>query len=155
MVINRWQRAFVVSVAIGVALLVVRVVVTQAAPALTEPTQSPISLSGQWQFYWGQLLSPADFADGATANGASIAVPSSWAGQVLGPNVNAGQPLPYFGVATYCAQVVIPPDQVRTHTMLLLESVGSAYQIWVNGELLGGLGTVAHDPARNETPRFM
>jgi signal transduction histidine kinase len=154
MVINRWQRAFVVSVAIGVALLVVRVVVTQAAPALTEPTQSPISLSGQWQFYWGQLLSPADFADGATANGASIAVPSSWAGQVLGPNVNDGQPLPYFGVATYRTQVVIPPDQVRTHTMLLLESVGSAYQIWVNGELVGGLGTVADDTARNETPQI-
>ena len=154
MVINRWQRAFVVSVAIVMALLMVRVVVTQVAPALTEPTQSPISLSGQWQFYWGQLLSPADLADGATANGASIAVPSSWAGQVLGPNVNDGQPLPYFGVATYRTQVVIPPDQVRTHTMLLLESVGSAYQIWVNGELVGGLGTVAYDTEGNETPQI-
>jgi hypothetical protein len=33
----------------------------------------------------------------------------SWAGQVLGANVNAGQPLPYFGVATYGTQVDILP----------------------------------------------
>jgi signal transduction histidine kinase len=154
--INRWQRTFVASVAIGVALLVVHVVATQVAPALTEPMQEPISLAGPWQFYWGQLLSPADFANTSAPmpNEGTIAVPSSWAGQTLGPTVNAGQPLPYFGVATYRTQVVIPPDQMRTHTMLLLESIGSAYQIWVNGELVGGLGTVAYDPVRNETPQI-
>ena len=154
--VNRWQRILLVSLGICVCLAIPMgsVLAAQIAPPPANTTQEPISLAGQWQFYWGQLLSPADFADGATANGATIAVPSSWAGQVLGPNVNDGQPLPYFGVATYRTQVVIPPDQVRTHTMLLLESVGSAYQIWVNGELVGGLGTVADDTARNETPQI-
>jgi signal transduction histidine kinase len=62
---------------------------------------------------------------------------------VLGPDVNAGQPLPSFGVATYRTQVILSPDKVDTYMMLMLESVGSAYRIWVNGEIVGGLGSLA------------
>jgi signal transduction histidine kinase len=154
---NRWPQVFLVSLGIGicVAILLGTIVTTQTPPSPANTTQSPISLAGQWQFYWGQLLTPADFADAVVLpQGTTISVPSSWARQVLDPKVNDGQPLPYFGVATYRTQVVIPPDQVRTHTMLLLESIGSAYRVWVNGELVGGLGTVADDTAGNETPQI-
>lgn len=158
MTLSRWQQVFFVSLSICVCMAIPMgsVLAAQIAPPPADSQLQSISLAGQWQFYWGQLLTPADFADssGITPTGGTITVPSSWVGQALGPNVNDGQPLPYFGVATYRTQVVIPPDQMRTHTMLLLESIGSAYQIWVNGELVGGLGTVAHDPVRNETPQI-
>ena len=147
MTLSRWQQVFFVSLSICVcmAIPVGSVLAAQIAPPPANIVQDPISLAGQWQFYWGELLTPADFADSSAVapTGGTITVPSSWVGQALGPNVNDGQPLPYFGVATYRTQVVIPSNQVRTHTMLLLESVGSAYRIWVNGELVGGLGSVA------------
>ncbi len=147
MVINRWQRVFFVSLylCVWMAIPVGRVLSAQITSPLVNSAQETISLAGQWQFYWGQLLSPADFAtpSGVAPNGGTIAVPSSWAGQVLSPDVNDGQPLPIFGVATYRTQVVIPPDKVGSYMMLMLEGVGSTYRVWVNGELVGGLGTVS------------
>ena len=145
--ITRWQRILIVVLCLYVCFAVplgsVLAAQTSTAPVDTQLPQ--ISLAGQWQFYWGQLLTPADFAapSGVAPKGGMIAVPSSWVGQVLGPDVNAGQPLPVFGVATYRKQVELRPDQVDTYLMLALESVGSAYRIWVNGELVGSLGSLA------------
>jgi signal transduction histidine kinase len=147
MAITRWQRILIVGLCLYVCFAVplgsVLAAQTSTAPADTQLPQ--ISLAGQWQFYWGQLLTPADFAapSGVAPKGGMIAVPSSWVGQVLGPDVNAGAPLPSFGMATYRTQVILSPDQVDTYMMLLLESVGSAYRIWVNGELVGSLGSLA------------
>jgi signal transduction histidine kinase len=142
------------------AIPVGRVVAAQITPPAVNTIWAPISLAGQWQFYWGQLLSPADFATSSRSapKGGMIAVPSSWEGQVLGANVNDGKPLPYFGVATYRTQVVIPPDQVDTSLMLMMESVGSAYRVWVNGKLVGGLGILATGNtttgSQSETPQI-
>jgi signal transduction histidine kinase len=162
MIFNRWQRIFLVSVCVCVcvAILLGTVVTANATPTLKQGSQEPISLAGQWQFYWGQLLSPVDFADasGTRPQAGTIAVPSSWARQVLGPNVNDGQPLPYFGVATYRTRVVLPPEKVGTHTVLVLENIGSAYRVWVNGVPVGGLGQVpSGNPATDnyaETPQI-
>ncbi len=152
MAINRWQRIVIVSLCLCVCFVIPMgsALAAQIAPSAEDSQSQPISLAGQWQFYWGQLLTPADFAatlDDEIAGGTTIAVPSSWAGQVLGVDVNAGQPLPVFGVATYRKQVELRPDQVDTYLMVTLDSVGSAYRIWVNGTLVGGLGTMAtHTP---------
>jgi signal transduction histidine kinase len=161
MAITRWQRILIVGLClcVCVAIPIGSVISAQSIPAPVNTVRVPISLAGQWQFYWGQLLSPADFAKSATIpNSGMIAVPSSWAGKVLGPAVNGGQPLPSFGVATYRTLVTIPEDQVNTYKLLMLESVGSAYRIWVNGELVGGLGKVAigNTPAdsQSETPQI-
>jgi len=145
---NRWQHVLVVSVCLCVFLSmpVTHVLAAQIAPPPDESQQFPISLAGQWQFYWGQLLSPADFVAASNANiaeGTTIAVPSSWAGQVLGPDINDGKPLPYFGIATYRKQITIPPERVGSQMILISENIGSAYRIWVNGTLVGGLGTLA------------
>jgi signal transduction histidine kinase len=115
-----------------------------------------VSLQGEWQFYWKQALSPDDFNSTAITStnppkGATIKVPSSWAGQKLGQSINNGKPLPRFGYATYHKQLTIEPRQVGTNMALLLESVGSAYRVWVNGELLDGLGNVATNQ-ESETP---
>ena len=153
--INRWQRIVIIGFCLCVCFVIPMgsVLAAQIAPSAEDSQTQPISLAGQWQFYWGQLLTPADFvamSDDEIAGGTTIAVPSSWARQVLGPDVNAGQPLPVFGVATYRKQVELRPDQVDTYLMVTLDSVGSAYRIWVNGTLVGGLGTmVAHTPTRD------
>jgi signal transduction histidine kinase len=146
--INRWQHVLVVSLGLWVFLNVpiTQVLAAPIAPLADQSQQTPISLAGQWQFYWGKLLSPADFAatpDTHIAGESTIAVPSSWAGQVLGPDINEGKPLPYFGIATYRKQIIIPPDRVGSQMMLISENIGSAYRIWVNGTLVGGLGTLA------------
>ena len=150
--INRWQRIMIIGFCLCVCFVIPMgsVLAAQTAPSTDDSQSEPISLAGQWQFYWGQLLTPADFvatSDDDIAGGTTIAVPSSWAGQVLGVEVNAGQPLPAFGVATYRKQVELRPDQVDTYLMVTIDSVGSAYRIWVNGILVGGLGTMAaHTP---------
>ena len=162
MTLTRWQWMFLVSVCacVCMAILLGTVVTANATPTLKHGSQEPISLAGQWQFYWGQLLSPADFTDasGRRPQGGTIAVPSSWSRQVLGPNVNAGQPLPSFGVATYRTRVVLPPEKVGTYTVLVLETIGSAYRVWVNGVPVGGLGHVpSGNPATDsyaETPQI-
>lgn len=59
-----------------------------------------ISLSGEWEFYWGKLLKPADFA--VDQHPAWVYAPGSWHRQ---------GDYPALGVATYRAQIVLPPDQ--------------------------------------------
>ena len=117
-----------------------------------------VSLKGDWQFYWQQALLPEDFEESAEQNGttasagqprgASITVPSSWDGQSLGPEVNDGKPLPRYGYATYRKQLTITPEQVGSNRALLLESIGSAYRVWVNGQLVDGLGNMATDSSK-------
>jgi hypothetical protein len=67
---------------VGVVLWLGTVAVARATPALANSTQELIFLAGQWQFYWGQLLTPADFTapSGGAPKGGMIAVPSSWVG---------------------------------------------------------------------------
>ena len=145
MLTNGWKQIFIVSLCLCVCVMILlgTIVGAQSTPVVANTTQEPISLAGQWEFYWGQLLSPADFAaPSRIPQRGTITVPSSWARQVLGPNINAGQPLPSFGVATYRTQIMLPPEKVETYSVLVIESIGSAYRVWVNGVLVGGLGTV-------------
>jgi len=101
-----------------------------------------VSLNGPWQFYWDELLTPDDFRAGALT-GATIAVPSSWAGQIIDPTVNGGQPLPRFGVATYRLQTAVPAVLAGKQLLLLLGNIGSAHRVWVNGVEQDSLGVVA------------
>ena len=131
---------------------------------LNRNDSSLVSLKGDWQFYWQQALSPVDFNVASAPidkddqpRGATIKVPSSWEGKSFGPEVNDGKPLPRYGFATYRKQLTIAPEQIGTNMALLLESVGSAYRVWVNGEWVGGLGEVStsNGSSRNsdtETP---
>lgn len=143
-----WQKSLVVIGCICVLYVVLNQLLMTAQLASDTSRARPdiIALNGQWQFYWDELLSPADFRGDARINGvnaATIAVPSSWTGQIVGATVNNGQPLPRFGVATYRLQTTIPASLTNKQMILLLASVGSAHQIWVNGVFQGGLGTVA------------
>lgn len=145
---RRWLASIFVLLCIGVCItIVVQAKLANTAPLTSSKVQSPIiSLAGTWQFYWGELLSPADVASAQVSTSpvaVPMVVPSNWVGQPLGTTINGGQPLPRYGVATYRKQLELPAAVVGVPSVLLFESVGSAYQIWVNGALVGSLGELA------------
>jgi signal transduction histidine kinase len=145
---KQWRNTIVIIVSIATVLvLVVYIRATGVADTATPQVGAPIiALDGPWQFYWDELLTPADFAtEGQVedSEAAVIMVPSSWAGQSLGPDVNDGQPLPRFGVATYRLQTTVPDHLVGEQLHLLIDNVGAAHRIWVNGVNIAGLGEVA------------
>jgi signal transduction histidine kinase len=145
---NQWRKIIAIIVSITTVLVLVTYIRTiSVAPATAPQAGAPIiALDGPWQFYWDELLTPADFAaEGQVGDSeaAVIMVPSSWVGQSLRANVNGGQPLPRFGVATYRLQTTIPDHLVGTQLQLLIDNVGAAHHVWVNGVDQGALGEVA------------
>lgn len=85
-----------------------------------------IVLDGEWEFYWGKLLSPADFQNDEIFNLDYIRVPSIWNGK----EVN-GQRFPSYGFATYRLKLTeLPKDKVYA---LKKTNVRFASRIYVNG----------------------
>lgn len=135
-----WLIGIFVMVCLGLWGMMVQPWLTPAV-APNEVRPSVVSLGGQWQFYWDTLLSPADFTperETTHPRASQLTVPGSWYAHTQG-----GQLLPRYGVATYRTHVQLPAALVGVPSVLLFESVGSAYRIWVNGAFVGGLGELA------------
>jgi signal transduction histidine kinase len=99
-------------------------------------------LDGEWEFYFGQLLTPQDFAHGLinhcalqTDHSSFINVPMSW-------DV-AGYPL--FGYATY--RLIINTDEPEL--LLLVPEIMESSAVWVNGVLVFETGTVGRTQAES------
>jgi diguanylate cyclase (GGDEF)-like protein len=96
----------------------------------------PISLKGEWQFYWQQLVLSDSFDTDIDAPHDLIKVPFAWNDQViLGETIHAD------GFATYRLRVEIAP----TNGLLALSVpvIGTAYRLYVNHELVGSGGQVS------------
>lgn len=114
-----------------------------------------VSLAGKWEFYWERLLEPRDFQTTARPARDYIDVPGSWRGQTLGPQTNGGDPLPRFGYATYRLVLNIPQAHVGQNQSLFFRYIDSAFNIWIDGKQLNGLGKVATSRAgENPTLRM-
>ncbi|MEK3883669.1 histidine kinase [Paenibacillus sp. PL2-23] len=104
---------------------------TQGAIYLSETDfdeEGVIALSGEWEFYWEQLLDPEQFLQGVDGEVRYAKVPGTWL-QDLDGNSYGGK-----GYATYRARIEqIPPD---TYFGLKKSNVRSAAKIFVNGELV-------------------
>lgn len=97
-----------------------------------------ITLNGQWEFYWRQLLTPEEIRHGAYADSLSyITVPAVWSSQSIND-----QPLVDEGYGTYRMVIYLPPEEVGQAQALRMPSVATSYQLWVNGELLANNGKV-------------
>lgn len=96
-----------------------------------------IALSGQWEFWWDELIAPD--AGERLAAPCYAEMPAYWTGFELD-----GQPLPAYGKASYRLRLVLPGDGVYG---LYLKQMVSAYSLYVNGRLIGGNGRVSEDPA--------
>ncbi len=107
------------------------------------------SLTGKWEFYWQQLLTPSDFRSVATTSTSDtilkpdyIEVPSSWRGQTLSEHTNEGKRLPAHGYATYRKLLTVSPDKVGVNAALFFRYIDSAFRIWIDGVELEGAGTI-------------
>jgi two-component system sensor histidine kinase ChiS len=107
-----------------------------------------VALRGEWEFYWQQLLTPADFSTTTDPRpSALVSFPGAWNGAVVD-----GQAISGLGYATYRLRIALPA--VSEPLALKVPSINTAYRLWVNGELVAEVGKVGRD--RLETrPQYL
>lgn len=99
-----------------------------------------VLLEGEWEMYWGELLTPDDFAAAAPPRqgGRSVVLPGTWTGL---PSPEGK--LPGLGYATYRLRVQLPPGtDDRMLLAVRIPPVNSAYRLWVGGTQVASAGTV-------------
>lgn len=93
--------------------------------------RGPIALNGQWEFYWGQLLTPGDFTSPSQpVQPGYIKVPGLW-------NANG---LSGDGYATY--RLVIKTREANKLLGIKVLELMTSYNLWINGHLLASNGQV-------------
>ncbi|WP_164684682.1 sensor histidine kinase [Brevibacillus reuszeri] len=100
--------------------------------------QQSVSLNGEWTFYWNQLQTPATIREQApSAQSSYKQVPSTWKdGAVI------YQSYPNHGYATYRLLLQLREEDVHKRFAIYMPSVATAYQLWINGELMEKNGVV-------------
>ena len=94
-----------------------------------------VSLDGNWEFYWDQLLTPEDFkGEKSPQLNGFMKAPGTWKGLY-----------PKNGVATYRLQLEYPATLVDP--ALKTYAITTAYKIYANGKLLLEVGKVSTDPS--------
>lgn len=99
--------------------------------------QGHVSLSGEWEFYWQELLTPFQVRKDSVP--LFVSVPDTWTSYEVD-----GEPLPPQGFATYRLLVQLPASSQSYG--LFIEGEGTAYTLWVDGEPLTWNGSVADNP---------
>ncbi len=93
-------------------------------------------VQGEFEFYWNQLLTPADFKKAGRPYATQYTeVPSLW----NGTRIN-GESLGSLGYATYRVEIEVPDDGWYG---LKIGEINCAYQLWANGQHIS-VGKVGH-----------
>jgi signal transduction histidine kinase len=96
----------------------------------------PVKLTGEFEFYWNQLLNPHDFIqNGSSLKADFIAVPGSWNGFEYQGKAISGD-----GYATYHLTVLIKGD--GTDLGLKLLEMSTSFNLFINGQKLSSAGVV-------------
>lgn len=93
-----------------------------------------IELTGNWLFYWNQLVNPNDDTVGIKDR-LLVEFPFKWSGYTW-----RGKKLPAFGYGTYRLKILLPANHAELK--LGMPDVYSAYRLYVNGRLASSNGTV-------------
>ncbi|SOC03423.1 signal transduction histidine kinase [Ureibacillus xyleni] len=93
-------------------------------------------LSGQWEFYWNELIPPKALKKRVSPK-IYTPIPHQWKDVI-----HNGQKLSSFGYATYRLQIILPDNEVGTVKAISLPNIASNYKVWVNGELMAEAGQV-------------
>jgi signal transduction histidine kinase len=97
-----------------------------------------VSLNGQWEFYWKELLTPKDLASRPTLSSpGTIHVPGVWGSQSWN-----GMKLTNKGHGTYKLTVLLPENSSNSRYGIYMPSVATAYRLWIDGQLEESNGTV-------------
>ena len=95
-----------------------------------------MTLSGEWDFHWGEFLTGQDYEDNSHSQSIYADVPQIWNRYQLN-----GQNLPGFGYATYHLKVKVP--DTKTILGLRISSMSTAYQFYINDRLLAQNGKIS------------
>ncbi|WP_031515852.1 hypothetical protein [Desulfofalx alkaliphila] len=108
----------------------------------------PVELNGDWEFYWGQLLTPGDFNEGQGGFDKHLfSVPQSWNGYRVNDQILTGE-----GYATFRLKVLLPEDEQSKS--LGLSAISTAHKLWVNGRLVSAQGEVATQREQSDPKYF-
>lgn len=103
-----------------------------------------IPLDGEWEFYWKKLLYGFQNKSSSVSSTNKalkyISVPRSWNDFVIN-----GQKLDGIGYATYRLKVLLPND-ISSPLALKIPDIGTAYNLYVNGEKLAQVGNLSNKP---------
>lgn len=102
-----------------------------------------VTLSGEWEFYWDLLYTPADFARGVDTPAGMVAVPDSWTVYQDASGAN----YPAYGKATYRLRVDM--ERPLKDAGILIPKVWSASKVWINGELVSERGVLEQEGYAN------
>jgi signal transduction histidine kinase/CheY-like chemotaxis protein len=92
-----------------------------------------IELTGNWLFYWHQLVNPNDTA--AIKDRLLVEFPFRWSEYTW-----RGKKLPAFGYGTYRLRILMPKN--ASGLKLAMPDVYSAYQLYINNKLASSNGRV-------------
>ncbi|MFA6087773.1 ATP-binding protein [Mucilaginibacter sp.] len=92
-----------------------------------------IELSGQWEFYWHQLIDPQK---NTTIKGELIDFPALWSN-----HIRNGKKLPAFGYASYKLTILLPKNTKPLRASM--PDLYSAYRLFLNGKQVAENGTVS------------
>lgn len=99
-----------------------------------QPQGEVIGLDGQWEFYWNQLLEPAELKKNDKPRNGYINLPGSWNGYVINDNG-----LPGDGYATY--RLLFKTEE-SGRLGIKIPRIFTAYKLWANEELIASAGIV-------------
>jgi PAS domain S-box-containing protein len=106
----------------------------------------PVYLNGEYEFYWKQHLQPSDFSSPSHQAPTFVSVPGFWSNQQQEGKRLLGQ-----GFATYRLKVLL--KGVQQSLALRFHDMGTAYTVYVNGQLLGSVGVPGKD-RETTVPRY-
>lgn len=107
-------------------------------------SQNYIRLSGDWEFYYNQLLSPDDLNLIETKEYGYI--PGFWK--------HYGKEYTKFGYATYKLSYTLGEKQLNEPLTMRIANVHNAYKIWFNGKVVSEVGKVGGS-YEHSTPRWL
>ena len=110
--------------------------------------KGPVSLNGEWEFYWNRLYTPDDF---------KVPRPplpmSCWEFPAYGTEPSLmTKTLGGRGFATY--RLLIRIDNQGSALGLKILDAATAYRLWINGQLLASNGTVGDSPEAGK-PQYL
>jgi signal transduction histidine kinase len=109
-------------------------------------TPGILSLNGQWEFYWSQLLTFHDFQSDSQKHDLYVSVPRVWNHYLLN-----GKKLPGFGHATYL--LTVKNADLNQRLAIRMSTVSTAYNLYINDQLIAANGKVGPDQ-QHFTPEF-
>lgn len=122
-----------------------------AVKGVLDLTQSRIdeevcSLDGQWEFYWNELLEPQELKETDQQKIRYIDIPSSWNRYIINGTELSGE-----GYATY--RLILKTEEDKK-LGLKIPRMFTAYNLWVNGELIASAGAVGQS-RDTMTPQYL